>query len=429
MATETLQPDGSVFALTNLTGAAIDVDEGVDSPDGVWLTLSDDGSDSIVRASFPTPTSDPNTGSGLQKFRCYVRIGTEAGGNTPTIDIAVRETSGGSDLAVQTGISVTSYTGQVVEFTWDASVLGAVDGSAVELYAIGQRSGGSPGSRRCIEFDAIEWVVDYPSGGTNYDETGLTVAVTSTVAGTDAVLLVESGTVSAVSTVLGTDIHMMVEASAVAIVATVIGSDGLKFVETGGTVAASSSVTGTDTATFTDSGTVAVASSVTGSDIGIFVEALTVAVVATVTGSDVALFTDSGTVPIVASVTGTDAASLIETGGTIAATSTVTGSDALTATDSGIVEIVATVTGTDTHNSGVTNYDETGLTIPIIVTVTGTDVATFVEAFTVGIVATVTGTDTIYGISMWRPDPVIFTAAKVVSVGAPVAHTRLGPTS
>lgn len=161
MATETLAPDGSVFALTNLTGASTDVNEPVDSPDGVWLPLGNDADDCIVRASFPTPTGDPNTGAGLQKFRVYVRVGTEAGGNTPDMDIAVRETGGGADLAVQTGISVTSYTGEVIEFTWDASVLGTVDGSAVEIYVIGNRSGGGPTSRRCVEFDAIEWVVDY----------------------------------------------------------------------------------------------------------------------------------------------------------------------------------------------------------------------------------------------------------------------------
>ena len=119
MATETQQPDGSVFALTNLSGAAADVDEGVDTPDGVWLTLGDDASDSIVRCSFPTPSGDPSTGAGLQRFRAYVRIGTASGGNDPTVDFAVRETGGGSDLAVQSGITITSHSGEVIEFNAD----------------------------------------------------------------------------------------------------------------------------------------------------------------------------------------------------------------------------------------------------------------------------------------------------------------------
>ena len=164
MTIETLQPDGSVFALTNLAGAVTDIDEGVDTPDGVWLILGNDGTDSIVRCSFPTPTGNLTTGADLQTFRLYVRVGTAAGGTTPTIDVAIRETGGGSNLTVQTGITVTSYTGEIVEFTWDASVLATIDGSAVELYAIGQRSGGNPGSRRSVEFDAIEWIAVISDG-------------------------------------------------------------------------------------------------------------------------------------------------------------------------------------------------------------------------------------------------------------------------
>ncbi len=193
MATETLQPDGSVFALTNLSGAATDVDEGVDSPGGDWLTLGDDAADSIVRCSFPTPSGDLNTGAGLQKFRCYVRVGTEAAGNTPTLDFGIRETGGGADLAVQTGISITSYTGEVIEFTWDASVLAAVNGSAVEAYIVGQRSGGNGAKRRCVEFDAIEWVVDYATVGAQ--DIVPAVAVVTVTPGT---LTVTTGAVSIV---------------------------------------------------------------------------------------------------------------------------------------------------------------------------------------------------------------------------------------
>lgn len=186
MAIETLQPDGSVFTLTNLSGAYTGVDEGVDTPDGVWLTLGDDGTNSIVRASFPTPTGDPTIGANLQKFRLYVRVGTEAGGNTPALDLAIRETGGGTDLAVQTGISVTSYTGEVVEFTWDASVLGTADGSAVEIYAIGQRSGGGPSGRRSVEFDAIEWVADFTVGESRSGSGSITETHTVVSAGDKA---------------------------------------------------------------------------------------------------------------------------------------------------------------------------------------------------------------------------------------------------
>ncbi len=41
--------------------------------------------------------------------------------------------------------------------TWDASLLGTADGSAVELRVVGNRSGGNPNNRRTVEVGAAAW--------------------------------------------------------------------------------------------------------------------------------------------------------------------------------------------------------------------------------------------------------------------------------
>ena len=168
MATERQAPD-AILASSNLTGTVGDVQDDPDSPDSNWLTADDDGTDTDVRFSFPTPSADPNTGAGLQEFRLWVRVGTEAGGNTPTLDIHLWE-NGSLVSTLATGISITNYTGEIVSQTWDATLLGTADGSVVELRLVGQRSGGAPGGRRTVEFGAVEWNVDYTpaAAGTPY---------------------------------------------------------------------------------------------------------------------------------------------------------------------------------------------------------------------------------------------------------------------
>jgi len=157
------QPPDTLIVQTNLSGAVTDIDEDPDSAGGDWLTAVDDALDTIMRVSFPTPTGDPNVGAGLQEFRFWVRVGSEAGGNTPTLDVALWE-DGSLNTSLQTAISITSYTGEIVSVTWDATLLGTADGSLVECFAQGQRSGGSGANRRTVEFGAVEWNVDYSAG-------------------------------------------------------------------------------------------------------------------------------------------------------------------------------------------------------------------------------------------------------------------------
>jgi hypothetical protein len=162
MAVERIAPD-ALLEQVNLTGSLTDIDEDPDSPDGLWLEEVDDGEDTICRTSFGTPSGNPEVGADLQDFRLWVRRSTTAGGNDPTLDVGLYE-NGVLVSWLQTGISITSTTGQLVSVTWNASLLGTPDGSLVELRAIGQRSGGSPGSRRTVEFGAVEWDCDVSSG-------------------------------------------------------------------------------------------------------------------------------------------------------------------------------------------------------------------------------------------------------------------------
>ncbi len=159
-ATERQSPDGVVFALIELTGAYTDVDDDPDSPDGNWLLATNNKVDTTVRASFPTPTGNPTIGANLQEFRVLFRQYDEAQTGTPTARIELWETGGVVALAISSEISL-PVGGVVVSLTWDATLLGTADGSAVEVYAFGFKTGGGPGTRNSVEVGAIEWNVDY----------------------------------------------------------------------------------------------------------------------------------------------------------------------------------------------------------------------------------------------------------------------------
>lgn len=130
MPSESLAPD-AIISSTNLSGAVTDIDDDPDSPDGAWLTATSAVTATDLRISFPTPTGNPTTGADLQAFRALLR--KTAGTPTPTIDMELYETGGGSALAtLLDGTSITSTTGEVVEGTWNASLLGTPSGSAVQ---------------------------------------------------------------------------------------------------------------------------------------------------------------------------------------------------------------------------------------------------------------------------------------------------------
>ena len=149
-----------VVSSTNLTGATVaNLDDDPDDPDANWATATS-VADTSIQVGFPTPPTDPKLGAGLQQFQVLLRKDA-AGGNDPTYDIELWETGGGAPLAtLVSGATLSSDTGEVVAATWDASLLGSADGSAVELRIVGDRSNGPTSKRRTVEVGAVEWNVD-----------------------------------------------------------------------------------------------------------------------------------------------------------------------------------------------------------------------------------------------------------------------------
>ena len=150
----------SVVSSSNLTGALVaNLDDDPDAPDGDWATATALGNTEL-RVGFPAPSDSPVTGAGLQEFRVLLRKDAAAG-TDPTYSIELWETGGGAALAtLASAVTLTSETGTVVSVTWDASLLGTADGSAVELRVIGTAS-----VDRSVEVGAVEWDARVPGSG------------------------------------------------------------------------------------------------------------------------------------------------------------------------------------------------------------------------------------------------------------------------
>lgn len=114
-----------------------------------------------VRVSFPTPTSAPGTGAGLQEFRALVRKKVNDA-NNPLARLELWE-SGALKSTVLADTAVTSTTGQVVSGSWDASTLTTASGANVECKVVGTNVGGN-----ALEVGAIEWN-KYPTDAVSQD--------------------------------------------------------------------------------------------------------------------------------------------------------------------------------------------------------------------------------------------------------------------
>lgn len=195
MATERQAPD-AIASSTDLSGAVTDIDDDPDSPDGLWLTATNNNVNTDVRVTFPTPTGDPTVGADLQEFRAYVRQFDT--GQTGNPDARIELWENGTIVRAGSDTSVTGA-GQVISFTWNANELGTADGSLVECKVVGTKSGGSPSARNSVEVGAIEWNVDYTAGATQYNEnhsfTGTgTNSLTKTIAYTKTLTPAATGT-------------------------------------------------------------------------------------------------------------------------------------------------------------------------------------------------------------------------------------------
>jgi hypothetical protein len=112
--------------------------------------------------TFPTPAAAPSTGAGLQEFRVWVRK-SSSGGNACALDIELWE-SGVLVANLGTSGTITSTTGVIVSFTWDATLLGTASGANVEA-RVDQSSGGggNPTNRKGLEVGAVEWNAALPN--------------------------------------------------------------------------------------------------------------------------------------------------------------------------------------------------------------------------------------------------------------------------
>lgn len=158
MATDTLVPT-SVVSSSGLIGATTG---NLNADDGTYATAASSGTSGNVQVGFDTPTGPPNTGAGLQTFNAKCRKST-ASEATPTGRLELWEAGGGSALATGSETNITSdSTDSTVTLTWDATLLGMADGSAVEARLVfTHASGGGGGAPSSVNTDYIEWVVDY----------------------------------------------------------------------------------------------------------------------------------------------------------------------------------------------------------------------------------------------------------------------------
>lgn len=151
--TERLAPD-AILLQTNLVGTLSAITDDPDSPDASWLTASSTTVASILRVSFPTPSTpllSPATPQ--QEFRTWVR--KVGGSGTPTATLELWE-NGSKIQDLGAAQNVTSTTGQLVQGTFDASALSGLSGTNVECRVTGT-VGGSGGTRATIEIGAVEW--------------------------------------------------------------------------------------------------------------------------------------------------------------------------------------------------------------------------------------------------------------------------------
>ena len=136
MSIESLAPD-SLIEQGNLRGP-VDYIQGLpNSPDPAWMTARSRSLFTILRCGFQPPWGDLKTGAGLQKFNVLVRKtdSTPVPGN-PTMLVRLYED--GSLLAtLESSEVVSSTTGAVYSYTWDASLLSDIGGGDVQLFIKG----------------------------------------------------------------------------------------------------------------------------------------------------------------------------------------------------------------------------------------------------------------------------------------------------
>lgn len=151
--TTTRQAIDAILASAGLNGATLaNLDDDPDASDGSWATATGNNIQTSVRASFPTPSGTLKTGAGQQEFRALVKKSAVSGSGTPTARIELWEN--GVLISQSAAVNVTSTTGQVISYTWDAAGRSA---TTIECQVVGIQSGGSPAVRASVDIGALEW--------------------------------------------------------------------------------------------------------------------------------------------------------------------------------------------------------------------------------------------------------------------------------
>jgi hypothetical protein len=121
------------------------------SPDGFWLAASANDSATVVRVGF-SPTLAPKAGAGLQVMRAWVRKFGGSGDVTCTPQLY----ENGVLVRSGTAVAVTSTSGQLITFPFNASEIGTYANTEFRLQTT--PAGGSPSKRATVEFGAIDWL-------------------------------------------------------------------------------------------------------------------------------------------------------------------------------------------------------------------------------------------------------------------------------
>lgn len=144
----------ALSAQVNLAGAYTQITNDPDTPDGNWLSGTDNNQNQTALVDFATPAEPPSTPTDEQEFKVWVRRDSETQTGEPSCTLELWEN--GALVRAGTPVTITG-TGQMVTFLWAGSELATSDGSLVQCNIVGTKSGGAPGSRNVIEVNALEW--------------------------------------------------------------------------------------------------------------------------------------------------------------------------------------------------------------------------------------------------------------------------------
>lgn len=149
------------LATVNAPSALASVDESPRSPDGLWLSPLAVGSDWSVRYGFDTPLEVPATGKDKNAFVLWARRTGSLTAFHPIINVRLYEAGTlKSDLGNRV---VSSTTGQILIFRWDASLLTTASGANAEIFIEGRCE---LETNMTAELGAVAWDSEQSAPGT-----------------------------------------------------------------------------------------------------------------------------------------------------------------------------------------------------------------------------------------------------------------------